>query len=77
MGHGNIFTPFGRSYLISFTGLQLMTRDANKVADGLAKWAYTMEEIFECQQLEELPRFIQKLVFVDIVRLAYFSPKCK
>lgn len=54
-----------------------MTRDANKVADGLAKWAYTMEEIFECQQLEELPRFIQKLVFVDIVRLAYFSPKCK
>lgn len=56
---------FGK--LEAFFGLQLTTREANKIADGLAKWVYSTAEMVECQQMEELPRFIQKLFFIDRV----------
>lgn len=46
------------------------------VADGLAKWAYTREALVECRQLGELPRSIQKLIFVDRIGLPYVCSKC-
>lgn len=64
-----------RERLAPLEGLYLTTRQANMVADGLAKWAYTMDEMVTFQNLDEIPRVIQKLIFIDRVGLPYFRPK--
>lgn len=58
--------------MVSFEGLHLTTSEANMAAS-----AYTMEEMVVDQRLEHMPRFIQKLVFIDRVGLPYFRPKYK
>lgn len=72
----NYFLRKLRRVLDKFPGIHLVTREANMVADGLAKWAYTREALFECRQLGELPRSIQKLIFFDRIGLPYVCSKC-
>lgn len=63
--------------LALFYGIQLVLREANMVADGLAKWAHVMVEMIEWHHLQEIPRSVQKLVFADRIGLPSFCNKCK
>lgn len=51
-------------------------RQANQVADGFANLAYGLTARMEFQALTEVPRNIQKLLFIDRIGLSVYRPNC-
>lgn len=65
-----------RRLLIKFEGLQLTMRETNKVGDAFAKCGYMIHGMVECNNLNEAPMYIRKLLFIDRIGLPYFRSRC-
>lgn len=66
-----------RQLLTKFEGLQLtMPRETNRVADAIAKCGYMTHDMVECNNLNEVPMYIRKRLFMDKISLPYFRSKC-
>lgn len=66
-----------RVLLRDFSGIHFGTQETNMVADSLAKWAHNNHGFIAFHEIEELPLFIRKLIFIDRIGLPYFRLKCR
>lgn len=59
-----------------FKGIKLVYREENAVADGLARWAYSVNTETVLHSYSEIPTGVQKLIFFDRIGLPSYRPKC-
>lgn len=57
--------------------LRLIYREANKVADLLAKMAHTTQARIDFYRREDLPLAVQKCIFFDTISIPSFRTHCK
>lgn len=59
------------------TQLNLIYREANKVADISVKMAHRTQSKMDFCRNEDLPREVHKLIFLDRIGLPCFRSNCK
>lgn len=66
-----------RFAMVHTTRLRLFFREANKVADLLAKVAHQVQNRIDFCRSDELPREIQQCIFIDRIGIPCSRSSCK
>lgn len=54
--------------------MKLVYREENSAADGFAKWVHGLDMLVISQDVNDLPRSLQKILFFDRIGLPYYRP---